>query len=226
MPGTSHANGGGSSPDGETSSSSHHIALRTVNNGQVTSINQNGSFLALGPDVEAWYTPVSQSAIGSKRPPMPQHAPWDIYDVTERLFGLKSDYDESLYTTTIDKSHPNYQPRLPASDRPKRAPAAEPVDPPVPEPKPAPGDAASAVTETQGDNQQGAKEEHKNGDQQGTEEEDKNGANPEAQEIQPHEHDEDGNGKETQENAEQAEGATKQTGESAEQARETPDQTE
>lgn len=37
--------------------------------------------------------------------------PWDQFEANERLYGLKSNYDESFYTTTIDKSHPDFKKR-------------------------------------------------------------------------------------------------------------------
>jgi PAB1-binding protein PBP1 len=43
--------------------------------------------------------------------------PWNQFEENERRFGLKSDYDENIYTTTIDKSHPNYRQRLAQADR-------------------------------------------------------------------------------------------------------------
>jgi hypothetical protein len=43
--------------------------------------------------------------------------PWDQFDGSECLFGVKSDYDESFYTTTIDKSHPNYHARMSLADK-------------------------------------------------------------------------------------------------------------
>ncbi|KAL8721505.1 MAG: hypothetical protein Q9225_001850 [Loekoesia sp. 1 TL-2023] len=36
---------------------------------------------------------------------------WDQFQTNEQRFGLKSDYDENIYTTTIDKSHPDYRRR-------------------------------------------------------------------------------------------------------------------
>lgn len=35
-------------------------------------------------------------------------AGWDQFATNERLFGVRSDYDENIYTTTIDRSHPEY----------------------------------------------------------------------------------------------------------------------
>ncbi|KAJ9149293.1 PAB1-binding protein 1 [Pleurostoma richardsiae] len=45
---------------------------------------------------------------------------WDQFATNERLFGLKTDYDESIYTTTIDKSHPQYRERMAAAERKAR----------------------------------------------------------------------------------------------------------
>lgn len=36
---------------------------------------------------------------------------WDQFAENERLFGLKSNFDENIYTTKLDKSHPLYQQR-------------------------------------------------------------------------------------------------------------------
>lgn len=36
---------------------------------------------------------------------------WDQFQTNEQKFGLKSDYDENIYTTTIDKSSPLYRQR-------------------------------------------------------------------------------------------------------------------
>ena len=36
---------------------------------------------------------------------------WDQFQANEQRFGLKSDYDENIYTTSIDKSHPDYRRR-------------------------------------------------------------------------------------------------------------------
>lgn len=49
-----------------------------------------------------------------------QSGGWDQFAVNERLFGLKTDYDETIYTTAIDKSHPEYSKRYAAADRKAR----------------------------------------------------------------------------------------------------------
>lgn len=36
---------------------------------------------------------------------------WNQFEANERLFGVKSDFDENIYTTKLDRSHPEYQRR-------------------------------------------------------------------------------------------------------------------
>lgn len=45
---------------------------------------------------------------------------WDQFAENERLFGLKTDYDENIYTTAINKSHPQYRERIAAAERKAR----------------------------------------------------------------------------------------------------------
>ncbi|KAI9158371.1 hypothetical protein HJFPF1_06365 [Paramyrothecium foliicola] len=48
------------------------------------------------------------------------NAPWDQFAENERLFGLTTDYDENMYTTVIDKGHPQYRQRIAAAERKAR----------------------------------------------------------------------------------------------------------
>lgn len=45
---------------------------------------------------------------------------WDQFAANEKLFGLKTDYDENIYTTQIDKSHPKYKERMAAAEKQAR----------------------------------------------------------------------------------------------------------
>ncbi|KAK7415846.1 poly(A)-binding protein binding protein [Neonectria punicea] len=45
---------------------------------------------------------------------------WDQFAENERLFGLKTDYDENIYTTAINKNHPQYRERIAAAERKAR----------------------------------------------------------------------------------------------------------
>ena len=42
---------------------------------------------------------------------------WDQFKANEQRFGLKSDYDENMYTTTIDRSNPLYRMREAEAER-------------------------------------------------------------------------------------------------------------
>ncbi|KAI9723464.1 MAG: hypothetical protein M1828_004194 [Chrysothrix sp. TS-e1954] len=48
------------------------------------------------------------------------NAKWDQFETNERLTGLGTDYDENLYTTTIDRSQPSYKRRAADADRKAR----------------------------------------------------------------------------------------------------------
>lgn len=45
---------------------------------------------------------------------------WDQFAENERRFGVKTDYDESIYTTVIDKTRPDYKQRLMYADKKAR----------------------------------------------------------------------------------------------------------
>ncbi|KAI1841892.1 hypothetical protein JX266_011862 [Neoarthrinium moseri] len=45
---------------------------------------------------------------------------WDQFSANEKLFGLKTDYDENMYTTQINKSHPQYHQRIAAAEKKAR----------------------------------------------------------------------------------------------------------
>jgi PAB1-binding protein PBP1 len=45
---------------------------------------------------------------------------WNQFEANERLFGIKTDYDENIYTTTIDKSKPDISKRYAEADRKAR----------------------------------------------------------------------------------------------------------
>lgn len=42
---------------------------------------------------------------------------WDQFEVNGRLFGVVSDYDENIYTTTIDRNNPSYKEKAAVADR-------------------------------------------------------------------------------------------------------------
>lgn len=42
---------------------------------------------------------------------------WNQFEANERLFGVKSDFDENIYTTKLDRDHPEYHRRAAAAAR-------------------------------------------------------------------------------------------------------------
>ncbi|ODA81019.1 hypothetical protein RJ55_03981 [Drechmeria coniospora] len=91
--------------------------------------NQNGNRHGFRTD-----TAISNSRFGSERTLQPwvpdstdgadgsleasaSKGPWDQFAENERLFGLKTDYDESIYTTAINKNHPQYMERIAAAEK-------------------------------------------------------------------------------------------------------------
>lgn len=45
---------------------------------------------------------------------------WDQFAENNRLFGLTTDYNENIYTTAINKNHPQYKQRVAEADRKAR----------------------------------------------------------------------------------------------------------
>ena len=45
---------------------------------------------------------------------------WDQFATNEKLFGVRSDYDENLYTTIIDRNHPQYAERAALAEKKAR----------------------------------------------------------------------------------------------------------
>lgn len=45
------------------------------------------------------------------------NVPWDQFETNERLFGAKTDYDEELYTTKLDRSSAGYKKREHDADK-------------------------------------------------------------------------------------------------------------
>jgi hypothetical protein len=74
----------------------------------------------LGPEraLKAWVPEPAYEIDGSLE--KSSGGAWDQFAENERLFGLKTDYDENIYTTSIDKSHPQYKDRLAAAERKAR----------------------------------------------------------------------------------------------------------
>ncbi|KAF2399208.1 hypothetical protein EJ06DRAFT_479164 [Trichodelitschia bisporula] len=76
-------------------------------------------------DISAGFAPREREL--QKWEPSPDHAvdmsldakegTWDQFETNKRLYGVESNYDESFYTTTIDKSNPRYHEQAARADR-------------------------------------------------------------------------------------------------------------
>lgn len=44
-------------------------------------------------------------------------AGWDQFEANERLYGVRSNYDEGIYTTSIDRSNPLYKQRAARAEK-------------------------------------------------------------------------------------------------------------
>jgi PAB1-binding protein PBP1 len=73
----------------------------------------------MGRDLQRW-EPETTDVDASLTLERPSGERWDQFAANENLFGLRSDYDESIYTTTIDKSHPDYHQRMALADKKAR----------------------------------------------------------------------------------------------------------
>ncbi|KAF6839266.1 LsmAD domain-containing protein [Colletotrichum plurivorum] len=70
--------------------------------------------------LQPWVPDSSDGIDGSLEKSSSGGGAWDQFAENERLFGLKTDYDENIYTTAIDKSHPQYRERMAAAERKAR----------------------------------------------------------------------------------------------------------
>ncbi len=70
--------------------------------------------------LQRWVPDVSTDLDGSLESGATTSRKWDQFAENERLFGLKTDYNENFYTTAIDRSHPQYSERVARADRAAR----------------------------------------------------------------------------------------------------------
>ncbi|KAF4984634.1 hypothetical protein FZEAL_210 [Fusarium zealandicum] len=71
--------------------------------------------------LQPWQPDASDATNGSlEQSNNSQKKTWDQFAENEKLFGLKTDYDENIYTTAINKSHPQYRERMAAAERKAR----------------------------------------------------------------------------------------------------------
>ncbi|KAG6010273.1 hypothetical protein E4U21_007322 [Claviceps maximensis] len=66
--------------------------------------------------LQPWVSDASDGLDGSLEASS-SSGPWDQFAANEKLFGLKTDYDENMYTTAINKTHPQFRERMAAAER-------------------------------------------------------------------------------------------------------------
>jgi PAB1-binding protein PBP1 len=66
------------------------------------------------------WVPDSNDGIDGSLENSSNSGPWDQFAENERRFGITTDYDENIYTTVIDKSHPQYRRRMAEAERKAR----------------------------------------------------------------------------------------------------------
>ncbi|KAK2606891.1 hypothetical protein N8I77_005614 [Diaporthe amygdali] len=67
-------------------------------------------------ELKRWVADAPGDVDGSLEKPT-DNKPWDQFAANEEKFGLKTDYDENIYTTQIDRSHPSYKARMAKADQ-------------------------------------------------------------------------------------------------------------
>lgn len=76
-----------------------------------------GSRLAGGRDLQRWAPDAGGSSSnglgdGGLEDTSDSKQPWDQFAANKAKFGVETDYDENIYTTTIDRNRPDYQEKL------------------------------------------------------------------------------------------------------------------
>ncbi|KAK0674759.1 putative PAB1-binding protein [Cercophora samala] len=82
-----------------------------------TDASISNSRLGAGRTLQAWVPPPDTTTDFSLEASKDDVRGWDQFATHERMFGKKSDYDERIYTTEIDKSHPNYEQRIAQAEK-------------------------------------------------------------------------------------------------------------
>ncbi|KAF2968719.1 hypothetical protein GQX73_g4793 [Xylaria multiplex] len=67
--------------------------------------------------LQPWVAPSGSEGIDMSLEKSSTGRNWDQFAANERQFGIKTTYDENIYTTTIDKSHPQYRERLAIAEK-------------------------------------------------------------------------------------------------------------
>ncbi|KAI1506630.1 hypothetical protein F5X99DRAFT_415331 [Biscogniauxia marginata] len=70
--------------------------------------------------LQPWVGPSSSDGLDMSLEKTTSSGGWDQFAANERQFGIKSTYDENIYTTAIDKNHPQYKERMAVAEKKAR----------------------------------------------------------------------------------------------------------
>ncbi|KAI0484233.1 hypothetical protein GGR56DRAFT_662488 [Xylariaceae sp. FL0804] len=70
--------------------------------------------------LQRWVAPTGSEGADLSLESSTGGAHWDQFDANRQLFGIESTYDENIYTTAIDRNHPQYHERVAAADKKAR----------------------------------------------------------------------------------------------------------
>lgn len=73
-----------------------------------TDADISGNLVVRERDLQRWEP---NTAVNADMSLEPSGGTWDQFQANEQLFGVKTDYDEDIYTTRIDRSTPDYRQR-------------------------------------------------------------------------------------------------------------------
>ncbi|ORX95503.1 hypothetical protein BCR34DRAFT_194889 [Clohesyomyces aquaticus] len=91
-------------------------AQNGVSPGFRTDTDISGNMTIRERELQRW-EPAADTNVSMSLEPTGRSTEWDQFSTNEQLFGLKSNYDESFYTTTIDRSNPQYAERAARAER-------------------------------------------------------------------------------------------------------------
>lgn len=81
-----------------------------------TDVEISGNLNIRERELQRWQ-PSADTAIDMSLEDNSRPGEWDQFAANEALYNVRSDYDENIYTTTIDRSDPDYRRRAAEADR-------------------------------------------------------------------------------------------------------------
>ncbi|KAF2471641.1 uncharacterized protein BDR25DRAFT_324831 [Lindgomyces ingoldianus] len=91
-------------------------AQNGVSPGFRTDTDISGNIAVRERNLQKW-EPSADANANLSLEPTGRSTEWDQFSTNEQLFGVKSNYDESYYTTTIDRSNPQYAERAARAEK-------------------------------------------------------------------------------------------------------------